>query len=110
MPKLRALSSNESLTSPGIKDLTPDKSMGSEEKKLSLEVLEELPEQNSIEEEAEAISEEDEDEKFSFDSEQARLDMEKMNELTTLGENLKSGLDQKVSIVQGAHINPPKAT
>ena len=51
----------------------------------------------------------DEDEKFSFDSEQARLDMEKMNELTTLGENLKSGLDQKVSIVQGAHINPPQA-
>ena len=36
--------------------------------------------------------------------------MEKMNELATLGENLKSGLDQKVSIVQGAHINPPKAT
>ena len=35
--------------------------------------------------------------------------MEKMGELLELGENLKNGLDQKVSIVQGAHINPPQA-
>ena len=44
MPKLRALNSNDTSPSLGMKDLTPDKSMGSEEKKLSLEVLEELPE------------------------------------------------------------------
>ena len=74
---------------------------------LGLDAVEELPEQNSIEEEVEKIEEEDEEDQFSFNSEQARIDMEKMKELEILGENLKNGLDQKVSIVQGAHINPP---
>ena len=94
--------------SPSIKDESPTKL--DDVKVGGLEPLEELPEHNSIEEEAEDIEDDEEEDQFSYNSEQARLDMEKMKELETLGENLKNGLDQKVSIVQGAHINPPQAT
>ena len=105
MPKIRSLLSQES--SPSIKGDSPTKL--NDVKAGGLEPLEELPEHNSIEEEAEDIDDEDEEDQFSFNSEQARIDMEKMKELEILGENLKNGLDQKVSTVQGAHINPPQA-
>ena len=92
--------------SPGLaSNSTPEKGESQEEsankQNLNLELVEELPEQNSIEDEVEEIEEEEEDDEdnFSFDSEQARLDMEKMGELLELGEHLKNGLDQKVSIV-----------